>query len=520
MNKQLYALLAESFQKEWCPDGCAAWLEKLRMVSQDVVISSVSMDSRAVRPGSLFLACQGVNGHGLSFVSQAITQGAVAVLWEPSDEVSIPSGCPLPCIAIPKLSVWVSHLTGCFFDNPSHRLNVIGVTGTNGKTTCSHWLSKCWQSVGENYAVLGTLGCGYAGEVLNDIGHTTPSSVSVQALLSEAVQRQDIGMVMEVSSHGLHQHRVSGVRFQGAVFTNLSRDHLDYHGTMVAYREAKKRLFKMPALCWVVLNLDDPFSQDIFPVLSPEVSIWGYSQNSRVSNPSLAACIWATDVCFTSSGLSLQIHDGDTTIALQLRLWGRFNVDNLLAVVTAWRASGQSLISMKPVLESLTPVNGRMEYIEKTTSDQPTVVIDYAHTPDALEKALTALRLHHPSTSRLTCVFGCGGNRDQGKRSLMGEISERLADNVILTDDNPRFEPSEKIIEQIAQGLLHPDQVMVISDRGQAIRWAITQSQPEDIVLIAGKGHEDYQWVQGDRLFFSDRECVEALFNKTTERGD
>jgi UDP-N-acetylmuramoyl-L-alanyl-D-glutamate--2,6-diaminopimelate ligase len=520
MNKQLAALLAQAYQKDSCPEGCAAWLQSLSAVCSEVTISDVSMDSRAVRSGTLFLACQGVHEHGLSFVSQAISNGAVAVLWEPADGVSIPVDCPLPCVAIPGLSAWVSHLTGCFLDHPSHQLNVIGITGTNGKTTCSHWLSRCWQFVGQRYAVLGTLGCGYAGEVLSDVGHTTPSSVSVQSLLSEAVQRQDAGVVMEVSSHGLDQHRVLGVRFQGAVLTNLSRDHLDYHGTMTAYREAKKRLFTMSELSWVVLNLDDPFSEDVLPALAANVAVWGYSQHAEVSRESLTACVWATDICFTSSGLSLQLHDGCEIIALDLRLWGRFNVDNLLAVVAAWRAAGQPLISMKAALQSLTPVNGRMDYIEKTASSQPTVVIDYAHTPDALEKALTALRLHHPPTARLTCVFGCGGNRDKGKRALMGEIAERLSDNVILTDDNPRFEPSEQIIGQISQGLLQPDQVVVIGNRGQAIRWAITQSQAEDIVLIAGKGHEDYQWVQGERLFFSDRECVETLFNKTAEGGE
>lgn len=494
--KNLRALLADSA------------VSSLDSVPPDIDITDLTLDSRAVTPGSAFVALSGTRTHGVSFAAQALKAGARAILWEPVEGVApprMPQGVPL--IGIPRLSDWIGPIADWFFDAPSASVRVIGVTGTNGKTTTAHVIAAALEQLNVSSAYAGTLGYGRVG-ALHSGSLTTPDCITVHRQLAELRDQGVRCLGMEVSSHALEQHRVNGVRFDTAVFTNLSRDHLDYHGTLEAYGQAKADLFRWPSLRYSIVNADDPFGRELatrvahtcLVVLSRagEIRLDSRWRSERGDVKQL----FAHRVTATPNGLHIQIDGSWGAATLRSRFVGDFNVENLLAVLATLLTSGISMQRAIGALENCGPPPGRMETL--IAPGRPLVIVDYAHTPDALEKALLAVRKHR--TGKLVCVFGCGGDRDPGKRPLMGAIAERLADRIVITDDNPRSENGDAIVADIRNGLTRPDAASVERDRAAAIDRAIAESAAADVVLIAGKGHEDYQIEGAERRSFSDRE--------------
>jgi UDP-N-acetylmuramoyl-L-alanyl-D-glutamate--2,6-diaminopimelate ligase len=455
-------------------------LERLR--ARGVTVERLSSDSRRCAPGVAFLAYPGEAADGRRYIPDAIARGAAAVLWESldfqwRDEWRIPNA---PVAGLKQQAGALAHQ---FYGRPSESLWVCGVTGTNGKTSCSQWLAAL---LGKT-AVIGTLGAGFPG-ALAEANNTTPDALETQRLLKSFRDQGADAVAMEVSSHGLEQGRVNGVRFDCALFTNLTHDHLDYHGSMAAYGEAKARLFDSPGLETAVLNLDDAFGLELARRLREKrqgkVRTIGYSLEPRDApvDEKLVA--------------DAQLH---------VSALGAFNVSNALGVLGCLLARGIPLAEARERLARLPQVPGRMQAV----GDAPLVVIDYAHTPDALENVLNALRpMARKRGGRLAVVFGAGGDRDASKRPLMGAIAARLADRVLVTSDNPRSEDPAAIISQIEKGISGPHEVEV--DRAGAIERIVTSVNAEDVVLIAGKGHETYQEVAGKRTHFSDEEHARA----------
>jgi len=463
---------------------------------QDPEIHGLALDSRELQPGWLFLAMPGQTTDGRNYISQAVANGAAAVAYEASDDFA-PPAVAAPLIAIQNLKHTVGHIADRFFGSPSRHLLVIGVTGTNGKTTCCHLLAQVLDSPPARCGVIGTVGVGFP-DVLEGSTHSTPDAVRVHYLLAEFVRQGATSVCMEVSSHALDQGRVQGVVFSAALFTNLTRDHLDYHGSMEAYGAAKARLFAWPGLKAAVINRDDAFGRELIERAQAHCAVTSYGLEQ--------GDVRALEVRASLQGLRLRVATAAGEVSVASGLLGRFNAANLLAVLACLSACGRPLAESAARLAQARPPTGRMERFGHDRLS-PTVVVDYAHSPDALEKVLQALREH--VQGRLWCVFGCGGDRDRGKRPEMGRIAAALADGVILTDDNPRGEDPDAIIAAIAAGM--HQQPQVIRDRGAAIRAAIQQARAGDIVLIAGKGHEDYQQIGAQRLPFSDRRVVTEL---------
>jgi len=481
-------------------------------------ITGLSLDSRKVQRGDLFLACKGRQLDGRDFVGAAVAAGAAAVLVE-ADEVD---WCcerldrSVPILPILNLHDQLAELAGRFFDMPARQLRLIGITGTNGKTTVSQLLARALQAAGRRVAVIGTLGYGLIDQPLAAHGAgpgTTPDAVELQrifaALRSEAVDT----VVMEVSSHALDQQRVAVADFQIAVFTNLSRDHLDYHGSMEAYGAAKQRLFTGSALRLAILNADDPFVAATARLLGPDVQCLRWSLHDRTAD------LYASDIRHGPAGVAFRVHTPWGGFSLQSPLFGTFNIGNLLTVLSTLLASmasepGFDAARLVASVATLAGVQGRMQSL----GNFPVLtVVDYAHTPDGLEKALQALREHCCGT--LWCVFGCGGDRDRGKRPLMGEIAERYADRLVLTDDNPRFESSSAILADIRAGLARPDEAIMIPERAAALAYALREAAPGSAVLIAGKGHEGHQEIAGSRLPFSDAEQALSVLKERFGSG-
>jgi UDP-N-acetylmuramoyl-L-alanyl-D-glutamate--2,6-diaminopimelate ligase len=450
----------------------------------------MTADSRRVRPGDLFLAMPGAVHDGRQHIRAAVAAGAAGVVWEAEGHVW-PVDIAVPNWPVAGLAGQAAALAAEWWDHPSESLWMIGITGTNGKTSCSHWLADCLGRLGRTTAVVGTLGNGFPG-ALAGASHTTPDAVTLQGLLAEFRAAGATGVAMEVSSHALDQGRVAGVRFDVAVLTNLSRDHLDYHGDMAAYAHAKARLFDWPGLGWAVLNQEDGFGRQLYADLADRtVRRLGYGHT--------AGEIRASDLRLDAEGLAMTVATPWGRGVLKAALMGRFNADNLLACLGSLLASDVALDDALRVLAEVAPAPGRMQKVAGPAG-APAVVVDYAHTPDALEKALATLR--PLASGRLVCVFGCGGGRDKGKRPLMGEVAARLADVAVVTSDNPRNEDPAAIIAEILAGM--PSGQTVEPDRGRAIAAAIALARAGDVVLIAGKGHEDYQEIHGERLPFSD----------------
>jgi UDP-N-acetylmuramoyl-L-alanyl-D-glutamate--2,6-diaminopimelate ligase len=453
----------------------------LQLAAQGAMIDRLSSDSRRCAPGVAFLAYPGETSDGRAYIGDAVARGAAAVLWE-TKGFDWRAEWRVPNFPIEGLKQQASALAHEFYGRPSESLWVCGVTGTNGKTSCSQWIAALL----EKAAVIGTLGAGFPG-ALSAPTNTTPDAVETQYLLRSFLERGAKAVAMEVSSHGLVQGRVSGVRFSCALFTNLSHDHLDYHGSMANYAAAKARLFEMPGLAAAVLNLDDPLGVELARRLAGRVRTIGYS---------LGAARVPVDEAIVA---------GRQVDPASLPVLGRFNVANALGVLGCLRARGIPVAEGARLLAKLPPVPGRMQALGQA----PLVVIDYAHTPDALENVLEALRpVAAARGGRLAVVFGAGGDRDPSKRSPMGAIASRLADRVLVTSDNPRSEDPLAIIAQICQGIRGAHEVE--ADRARAIEKIISSVQKEDVVLIAGKGHEAYQEIAGRRIHFSDQEQARA----------
>lgn len=482
----------------------------------DCSISSITLDSRHVQPGGLFLACSGGDRHGMDFLDQVLENSAGAVAYEPDanwDEQRVQamlSDLSVPVIAVPHLNARASEIAGRFYQHPSRHMSVIGFTGTNGKTSSTMFLA---QALGADArcGIVGTLGNGFPDD-LKPGTHTTPDPVGLQRILDGLKQEGAKCIAMEVSSHALEQRRVGAIHFDVAVFTNLSRDHLDYHGSMEAYGASKLRLFKMPGLRCAVINLDDPFGLQVMKKLPAGVLALGYGLNHQEEMPErLDGWAWAQDIQLDGHGMSVKVQTSRGDGEFKTGLLGRFNVSNLLAVLNVMLFLGVPLQEALERLSHLETVAGRME--RHGGVNQPLVVVDYSHTPDALEHALIAARAH--TAGKLICVFGCGGDRDSGKRPQMGGIAERLADRAILTDDNPRTEDGDWIITDILKGMERPNNALVQRDRATAIRTAVAEAAAGDLVLVCGKGHEDYQLVGDQRLDFSDREQVLLALEET-----
>jgi UDP-N-acetylmuramoyl-L-alanyl-D-glutamate--2,6-diaminopimelate ligase len=472
------------------------------------VVSGLALDSRRVRRGDAFFALRGSQGHGIEFAAAAVQRGAQVVLAEgPALDVA---PLEVPLLWVDGLRDQVGEIAARFHDRPSEAMRVIGITGTNGKTSCVQLLAQALTSLGHRAASIGTLGAGLHGH-LREGERTTPDAIAVQQLLSEFRDAGATHVAMEVSSHALEQGRVAAVDFELAAFTNLTRDHLDYHGSMQAYGAAKASLFEWPGLRGAAINVDDPFGRELSTRLPEDVAVLRLSMNAGVD-----AEIVASRVVASADGLTFHLRTPWGSRGVNSCLLGRFNVANLLVVVACLGALGESFERIVDALESLQPVNGRMSRLGGGQG-LPLVVVDYAHTPDALEQALTALRAH--CTGRLICVFGCGGERDAGKRPLMGAIVAGMADIAIVTDDNPRSEDGDAIVAQIAAGMTAARRMAIERDRGQAIGQAITMARSGDVVLIAGKGHEPYQEGPDGKRPFDDRSVAHEALERLTQGG-
>lgn len=468
----------------------------------DREISGISLDSRTLGAGAVFLACRGAVSDGRRFIPDAISKGAGAILVDADAEWGESrTEASVPLIPVAELSRKAGLLAARFYGEPASTLRLIGVTGTNGKTTCSQLIAGHLQALGYHCGVIGTLGFGMAGSALQVLGNgpgTTPDAVHLQEILATMKEQRADTVVMEVSSHGLDQQRVDVDDFAVAVFTNLSRDHLDYHGTMEAYAGAKRRLFTGRKLQAAVLNLDDACSAATRTQLASGVDCLTWSISDA------RADVHAASLEFRPDGLRMRVVTPWGEFPVSSPLLGSFNASNLLGTLATVLACEQHSEVFDPAriaatLSQLQPVRGRMQLV---ASAPVTVVVDYAHTPDGLEKALAAVREH--AAGKLVCVVGCGGERDRGKRPLMAAIAERLADSVVLTSDNPRGEAPQAIIDDMLAGITRRERVQVTVDRAAAIAAAITGAADGDIVLLAGKGHEEYQEIAGKRLPFDD----------------
>ena len=473
-------------------------------------IADLTMDSREVTPGAAFLACRGQRVHGLQYARDAVAAGARAILWEPAPGVSAPQ---LPSevlvVEVPALSAQAGFIADRFFGAPSAKLAVTGVTGTNGKTTCAWLLGAALNVAGRRCAYLGTLGHGLPGQVVAG-SHTTPDAVTLQRQLAQLRGAGASAVAMEVSSHALDQQRCAGVRFQIAAFTNLTREHLDYHGDMQAYANAKTALFEWPTLSASVINIDDELGARLAArTRAPETLIATGRQRDPSTVVPGSRYVQAVRSAPEARGLCLELRSSWGEAMLRSELIGEFNADNLLTVLGLLLASGLKLNEACAALAECQAPPGRMQLAGG--SGLPLAIVDYAHTPDALEKALRAARAH--CAGRLLCVFGCGGERDKGKRAQMGRVAESLADALYITDDNPRHEDPAEIVAAIITGLRAPQLAQVNHDRGAAIATALRAAQAGDVVLIAGKGHEDYQLVGSERRAYSDLAQVRAALS-------
>ncbi len=485
-------------------------------IDQDVWVGTPTVDAREIECDGVFLAVAGSKLHGLEHAMQAVERNASVIIYDRAAggdllAARLRKQTGIPLIALTSLSEKLSEFAARFYAYPSRELSVIGITGTNGKTSVSHFIAQAL-NVSSRCGVIGTLGWGELPE-LKDTINTTPDAVSVQAQLAAVLAQGCSTLAMEVSSHGLDQHRVNAVEFSAAVFTNLSHDHLDYHQTMTAYGEAKLALFKMPSLTFVVLNEDDPFSETIAAVLPPRVAQYGFTrQVSRLK----ADTVLILNQHLSEQGVSFDVRYQGQQEHINSALFGVFNIDNLAATLATLLAMGDSLAKAATKLQQISSVSGRMQLLTERLG-QPSVIIDYAHTPDALKLALSSLREH--CKGQLKLVFGCGGNRDKAKRPLMGGIASQLADQVIITNDNPRFESGELIAEQIKAGAQGPASLSIELDRAKAIQQLIAHSTSDDIVLVAGKGHEDYQQIADKKAPFSDAQQVLSALKQAFEKA-
>jgi UDP-N-acetylmuramoyl-L-alanyl-D-glutamate--2,6-diaminopimelate ligase len=459
----------------------------------DVTIHGLTTDSRKVAAGHAFVALSGERTPADHYVGDAIAAGAAVILLEATQAGECHEIGGVLVVPVPDLKVKLGKIADRFYEHPSQRLRLIGVTGTNGKTSVSHYIARLLQETGTPCGVIGTLGYGMP-DALQEASHTTPDVVQVNRVLSGIISQGGRAAAMEVSSHALDQGRVDGLTMTGAVFTNLTRDHLDYHGSMEAYGAAKARLFEREELHFAVINFDDPFGRQLYEQLDGKCDRVRYSLHEAQTE------LWLTGIEQTNGGFSASVDGLWGPFDFSASILGSFNVSNLLASMAAVLSLGVPVDRVQKAVPRLSPPPGRLEPF--TGANGVRVVVDYAHTADALNNALAALRPH--VSGRLICVFGCGGDRDSGKRPEMATEAERGADVVFVTDDNPRSEDPSAITDQILKGFKTPENVTVIHERAEAIRQAIAMAGSGDIVLIAGKGHEAWQETAGQRVPFSD----------------
>ncbi|MDU0356456.1 UDP-N-acetylmuramoyl-L-alanyl-D-glutamate--2,6-diaminopimelate ligase [Paraglaciecola aquimarina] len=484
----------------------------------DIMISDLVLDSREVAIHKAFIAIKGHSRDGRDFIPQAVSLGAKVILAECDTEQehgNIEMREQSIIIAFYQLVEKLSQLAGYFFQFPANSMSVVAVTGTNGKTSIVQLTSQLASLLGEKVASIGTLGSGVyraseSEQALHTTINTTPDAISMQRLMAEYIGEGVYQVALEASSHALVQNRIKAVKTDVAIFTNLSRDHLDYHGSMSEYAAAKRQLLTQPELSYAVINAGDIEHKNWLAEVPSTVSVVLYGQD--INPQSIAKkykyCL-AKNVQYTSSGLRLTLQSSWGDCEMRLALMGQFNVANILAAISAQLCLGKSLKQIAYVAQKLTPVVGRMELFSQ--HNRATIVVDYAHTPDALEKALQATRQH--CAGKLFCIFGCGGDRDTGKRSLMGEIAEQLADHVVLTDDNVRSEDPKRIVQDILSGCRNPEVIKVEHDRKRAIQLAADLAVKGDMILLAGKGHETYQIVGNQTVAYDERQYV-ATFQK------
>ena len=483
----------------------------------DLTLGGITQNSQKVQPGDLFIAMPGLTQHGLAHLTEAIQRGAAAVIAEtdaawPAERIAaLADSLPIPLHSSPALSQHLATLAQRYYADPAADLRIVGITGTNGKTSIAHNLAQAYEQLEPgSVGIIGTLGNGRLNAIHNTT-HTTPDLISLYA---ELARQRDAGIrqvMMEVSSHALAQNRVAGIRFDTAIFTNLTRDHQDYHGSMAAYGAAKAKLFHTPGLSQAVIQADKPYGQQLIAQLASEskVAITTISTNNTTQ---LQRDQWirANRIHTGPTGIQIDLATHVGTGQIHSQLHGRFNAENLLLALGELLTQQISLDQAIAALAHVKSAPGRMTH--RGTAGQPQVIIDYAHTPDALEKVLQAAREH--TQGRLISVFGCGGDRDTGKRPLMGAIAERHSDQVWITDDNPRTETNTEITEQILAGMRHPAKAHLEHNRAKAIASAIAEAQPDDIIVVAGKGHETYQHIGTQKIPFTDLEQVEiALQN-------
>ncbi len=482
-----------------------------RLTAQGIKVTRLENDSRRVQPGDVFVAYPGHGADGRHFIPMALERGAVAVLWEARD-FTWPDAWSVPQVGVEGLQSFAGHLAHLVYGRPSEQLKLVGLTGTNGKTSCSQWIAQALDGAGQSCAVIGTLGNGLLNRGLDASANTTPDALALHRLLADYVTQGARACAAEVSSIGLDQGRCNGARFAVAVFTNLTRDHLDYHGTMEAYGAAKARLFSWPELNEAVINLDDPFGRHLIAQTTAGLRI-GYTREGRTA-PEADWLLEARDLTHTPEGMAFTLVAPGGAVPVRTALVGGYNVSNLLAVAGTLLALGLPLDQVGERLSALLPPPGRMQRLGGR--DEPLVVVDYSHTPDALENALTALReVATARGGRLHCVFGCGGDRDHGKRPQMGSIAQRLADRVLLTNDNPRNEDPLAILADIQAGA---PEAPVEPERSRAVEQTVINAAAQDVVLVAGKGHEPYQEIKGVRLPYSDVTTAERALGLRREK--
>lgn len=474
-----------------------------------VPITRLVTDSREVRQGDAFVAYPGERTDGRQFIAQAIARGASAVIWE-THNFSWSEAWQVPNFGVGDLRHQAGWLADAVCGAPSEKLWMVGITGTNGKTSTCHWIAQALSEAGKTCALIGTIGNGFAG-ALEPSANTTPDAVRVHRLLADYLHDGAQAVAMEVSSHALAQGRVNGVRFDVALLTNLSRDHLDYHGDMESYAASKRKLFGWDQLKHAVLNLDDAFGAELAErLVGTPVEVIGYGLTNaalQLAEQLGVRMVYGNLLEMSAQGLRLDVHSSWGSVQMESAPVGRFNAANLLGALAVLLASGIDLADAAKTLGRVQPVAGRMQRVSEP--GQPAVIVDYAHTPDALEKVLMALReagasrTGEQASGRLICVFGCGGDRDRGKRAMMGLVAEKLSDYCIVTSDNPRTEDPQRIIAEVAGGMQAKNYEIIVN-RAAAIERAIGLAQQCDTVLVAGKGHEDYQEINGVKHPFSD----------------
>ncbi len=482
--------------------------------SLDRELSGLALDSREVKPNQLFVALNGLHVDGRKYIEDAIANGASAIILQAEEnslqEKKLANGQVIPVVSFCSLQNEISKIAAKAYQFPSHDLSVIGVTGTNGKTSCCYFIAQLMEYLMTPCAIIGTLGNGRLPH-LQSTPFTTPDPILLQKTLATIRDQQIKHVAMEVSSHGLAQNRLSSVEVETAIFTNLTRDHLDYHKDMASYGQAKLKLFLYHSLKQIIINIDDPFSQTILNAINNNVNVIAYSvKKNPKTNLSL---IHAREIKFHERGMDVSVDSPWGSGEFSVGLFGLPNVANLLAVISALVSSGFSFNDIISQLSKLTTVPGRMQLFNG--EDKPSIIVDYSHTPDALSHALQECRKHFPE-GKLYCVFGCGGDRDKGKRSQMGAIACRFADTIFITNDNPRTEDPNKIVSDILQGVNDKSNVTVECDRTKAIKAAFVDASNRDIVLIAGKGHEDYQIIGHEKHHLSDIEIAQKLIGSKT----